>query len=216
MRTVDQNAGLGSAWNRDSFLGKSIGRLDSANPNDSASGNLLPFHGCEWVRDQLPIVRRIGFATACPAPQGYGMCPRSHLPGNRIRGPVINRGIQALTWLRRVVTPQLGPNGLNSALPFYLPAGVCVRYPSQGSVAVHQKSGAVAHLRNRTMDSKVPDGRTQLIASRMKEWSEVISLIPPVSQVAAAGPTPNTLMIDPQDELIVCAHIHEELSWLPC
>ena len=75
-------------------------------------------------------------------------------------------------------------------------------------VPLHQKAGAVAHLRHRRRFAKIPHHRRNHIVPGAQQRSQVHCLKPPVKQIAARRPLRRILPVHVQHEPVVRAHVH--------
>ena len=80
-----------------------------------------------------------------------------------------------------------------------------------GSVAVEQKTGAIAHLGDWCTCTQVPHGRGKNIGAFVKKRSEIVGLVAPVREVAAAGTDTHALPIDVEEELVVGGYVDVEM-----
>src|SRR5579864_829878 len=124
--------------------------------------------------------------------------------------PIRRSAIQPFPGFGCVVTSYARRQRLDRVLLPDFPACIRVGYSSGYAFAVNQESNAIAHLRDSSMRTEVPHGCRQGIFASVQKWREIVRLVAPVRQVAAAWTAADSLLIDIKDELIVSAYIDYE------
>ena len=70
-----------------------------------------------------------------------------------------------------------------------------------------KESDAIAHLPDSRVGAEIPNRCCQSISSILQQWSEIVSLISPVRQIAVARATAHPLLVYIKNELVIRGHI---------
>jgi hypothetical protein len=94
---------------------------------------------------------------------------------------------------------------------FNLPVGVGVDCRFGGALSLHQKSGALADHRKRSVDAEVKNGRGNHVSARMERGRQIECFIAPMGQVSFGRAFSDPLAVYIEDEVIVGAYLNWEV-----
>ena len=176
-------------------------------------------HRRQRIRNQVPCivagiiggVSLVGCWIDALADRRSGSHPGRTSSRRRIPLPVVARAVDLLTPTGGHVLPEAVGDARQRAL-----TGLDLDQPAlrradradSARLALQQKSGAVADLRQRPIDAEVPHRCRDEVLAGLEQRRQIEALIAPMGKVAAGRTVAHSMTVDVEDEAVVGADTH--------